>query len=91
MSEKIYPEGLRFFNKKDSQPDFVIGSLIITPRQLTDWIKANPSLLTEYNEQKQLKLQILKGDKGMYSVVDTYKPKTDNKTESKNDNDDLPF
>jgi hypothetical protein len=75
MADEILPEGLRFFNKKDSQPDFVIGSMVISLNELFAFAKAHPELQTEYNGAKQLKLQILKSQKGnLYAKVDTWKP-----------------
>lgn len=73
MSEKIYPEGMRAFSKRDNAPDFVVGTLVITPNDLIEWLKKNQSLLTEYEGKKQLKLQILNGNKGLYLQVDTWK------------------
>ncbi len=81
MAEKIYPKGLRTFPKHEKQPDFVLGALIIDPNEFFEWMQENKHLLTEYKEKKQLKLQILKGDKGISFVVDNYK--AESKTESK--------
>lgn len=75
MSETIYPEGVMVFSPRDKSPDFVVGSLVITPNDLIAWLKSKPELLTEYKGKKQIKLQILKGKKGLYASVDTYKPK----------------
>lgn len=75
MADQILPKGLRFFNKKDSQPDFVIGSLVITLNELVQFAKDNPQLLSEYNGQKQLRLQVKRSKEGnMYAEVDTWKP-----------------
>ncbi len=72
MSETIYPKGIRLFNKHEKQPDFVIGSLVVTLNELVQYCKDNPELLTEYNGQKQLKLQIIRTKKGDLSCsVDT--------------------
>lgn len=73
MSEKIYPKGIRVFPKHEKAPDFVLGTVIITPNELFTWLKENQNLLSEYEGNKQLKLQLLKGDKGIYMQVDTYK------------------
>lgn len=84
MSEKvakIYPKGLLVFPKNEKAPDFVKGSMVVNPNQLVSWLKENESLMTEYKGEKQLRLQILENDKGLYLVVDTFKPKKD----------DLPF
>jgi len=72
-AEKIYVKGFRTFPKHEKAPDFVLGSLIITPNEFFDWLEENKHLLQEYKDDKQLKCQILKGDKGISFVVDTYK------------------
>lgn len=67
------PEGIRFFNKHQNAPDFVLASLVITPAELFDFLKNNPTLMADYQGKKQLKLQILRSKDGkIYSVVDTY-------------------
>jgi hypothetical protein len=73
MADKIYPEGIRAFSKHDKAPDFVKGTIVITPNDLFAWLKKNENLLTEYEGKKQIKLQILEGQKGLYLQVDTYK------------------
>jgi hypothetical protein len=83
---KIYPKGLRTFPKNEKQPDFVLGTLMITPNELVSWLRENESLLTDYKGTKQLKLQMLNGDKGIYFVVDTYA-----KDKELTKSDDLPF
>lgn len=79
MSEKIYPKGVRLFGPRDNAPDFVLGSLIITPNELVSWLKENSGLLTEYNGDKQLRLSLTrsKDGKGISASVDQYKPKDD--------------
>ena len=75
MADELLPEGLRFFNKKDTQPDFVVGALVVTMNDLFNFCKQNPDLITDYKGQKQLRLQILKSSKGnLYAKVDTWKP-----------------
>ena len=82
-NEKIYVKGFRTFPKHEKAPEFVLGSLIITPNEFIEWLKENKNLLTEYKDTKQLKLQMLKGEKGISFVVDTYKaePKQETKKE----------
>ena len=82
--EKVYPKGLRTFDKNANAPEFVLGTLVITPNELVEWLKENNNYLTDYNGTKQLKLQMLKGDKGIYFVVDTFVPK-------KKEDSGLPF
>jgi hypothetical protein len=89
MADQIFPKGVRLFNKHEKAPEFVIGSLVITLNELVQFCKDNPSLLTEYNGQKQLKLQIVKTKSGNLSAtVDTYKKEEKTFTETK---EDLPF
>jgi hypothetical protein len=72
--EQIMAKGLRFFDKHPSQPDFVIGSLVITPNDIVTMCKENIAHMTEYNGQKQLKLQLKRSQAGaIYASVDTYK------------------
>lgn len=75
MAENILAEGLRFFEKNDKAPDFVMGTIVITIDEFKDFINANQQYLTDYNGKKQLKLQQLKSKAGkVYFNVDTFKP-----------------
>lgn len=74
MADQILPKGVRLFNKHQNAPDFVIGSLVITPNDLVAWLKEQPELMTDYNGAKQIRLQILKSKDGnLYAAVDQYK------------------
>ena len=96
MADQILPQGIRFFNKKPTHPDFVIGSLVITLDDLQAFCIDKPDLMSEYNGKKQLRLQVLKSKDGnLYASVDTWKPAETTgslpaakKVES---TDDLPF
>ena len=101
MADKIYPKGVTGFDRHEKAPNFVIGTLIIEPRKLVDWLTTDEgkACLKDYNGNKQLKLQILKGTKGNFLnfQVDTYEsgqkkeqPKVENKPAA-NIDDDLPF
>lgn len=81
-TEKIYPKGLRVFPKHQNAPDFVIAEVIVTPNELFAWLKENQSLLKDYKGEKQLRLQMLNGNKGMYFVVNTFEP-SESKPEAK--------
>jgi len=81
MSDKVYPKGLRTFPPREGAPDFVKGTLIVTLNDLIKFAKGRPDLLTEYNGQKQLKCNILEGDKGLYFQVDTWKPDANQRPE----------
>lgn len=88
--EKIYVNGFRTFKKHEKAPSFVLGTLVITPNDFIRWLKENESYLTEYKGSKQLRCQILEGDKGIYFVVDTYKSEQGG-TKISPKTDDLPF
>lgn len=88
--EKVLPKGIRFFDRNEKAPDFVLGSMVITLNELVQFGKDNPDLLSDYQGQKQLKLELLKSKKGgIYAVVNDYKPKA--KAGSASSVDDLPF
>ena len=93
MSEKkIYPKGIMAFPPHEKAPSFVKGSIVITPRQLVDWIKENPALLMQYKEEKQLRLQLTQGQDGKLSLsVDTWKPNSQAAPKKEEPKDDLPF
>lgn len=89
MAEKIFPDGVRAFKPRNGAPDFVKGSIVISPRKLVDWLKANPEFLSEYEGEKQLKLDLMDGTKGFYLSVNTYKKETADKQPDFDDK--LPF
>ena len=72
--EKIYVKGLTVFKPHEKAPDFVKGTMMITPRELIDFCKEHQDKMTEYKDKKQLKCQILEGEHGLYFVLDTWKP-----------------
>lgn len=86
MSEKIYPKGIMCFQKNEKAPDFVLGTMVINPNQLMAWLRENEGLMSEYKGEKQLRCQVLNGNKGIYLQVDTYK-----KAENVDSKDGLPF
>ena len=91
MSDKKYVEGVRFFNPHPKSPDFVKGTVVITPNDLIEWLKENKSVLTDYNGKKQLKLQMLEGNKGIYFKVDDFVPSGKQSISPEVETDDLPF
>ena len=81
--EKIYPQGIRAFSKRESAPDFVKGSIIISIDDFNAWLIDNKNLFSEDDGKRQIKFDLLDGRKGLYLAVNTYK---------KADNDsDMPF
>lgn len=94
MAEKIYVKGFRTFPKGKNAPDFVLGELVITPREFVDWLSENPDLLTEYKDKKQLRVQILQGKESINFQVNTFKPEAKDEKQSftpKKVDEDLPF
>ena len=90
MADTIYLKGVRMFPPTDGAPDFVKGSGVIAINQLVKFLKDNPSYMSDYKGEPQVKFQLLDGRDGLYFTVDTYKKKagTAPKIENK---DDLPF
>ena len=66
--EPIYVEGLRFFNPRETAPEFV------NLKEFFDFVSTQKEHYTEYQGNKQLKLNMLSGKSGMYFTVDTFKP-----------------
>ncbi len=72
--ETIYAEGLRFFNPRETAPEFVKGEVIVNLKEFFDFVSTQKEHYTEYQGNKQLKLNMLSGKNGMYFTVDTFKP-----------------
>lgn len=75
MEQKTkFVEGIRMFAAHENAPDFVLASVVITPKTFLEWIKNNATELTEYKGEKQLRLQVLKSKDGApYMALDNYK------------------
>jgi len=92
MNEKKYADGVRFFERKDNQPDFVLGALVITPEKIQAWSVMNSDLLTEYQGNRQVKFQVKRSKDGkVYIELDTYKPGSNGYSAKTEPADDLPF
>jgi hypothetical protein len=87
--EKIYPNGLMIFQPREGAPDFVKGSMVMSLKKFTEWAKTMSEHYTEYQGEKQLRFDILEGDKGLYTQLNTWKP--DAKKEQVEETSDLPF
>lgn len=75
MAEQVLLKGIRLFKKKDNQPEFVLATGVITLNELFTFAKENPGLQTEYQGNKQIKIQLLRSKEGNpYIAVDTWKP-----------------
>lgn len=86
MADKVYPKGVMVFSPRANAPEFVKGSIVISLNELVKFCNENPGLLTEYKGEKQLRLQLKEGNKGLYAEVDTYQPGAKKEEEEK-----LPF
>lgn len=87
MAEKIFPEGVRIFNPRAGSPNYVKGSIVITPNALVAWLKKNPELLKEYKGEKQISIDIMESREGKtYLSVNTHQGQA-----AASAQDDLPF
>lgn len=77
--EQKFPKGIRAFKPRETAPDFVVTELVITPSELSIFIRENEDLLSDYKGVDQLKLTVLKSKDGTkHNVqVNTFKPKSD--------------
>lgn len=89
----VFADGVSAFNPHDNAPDFVKGTIVIAPRKLTEWLKANPDYMSEYNGQKQLRLTLKSSKDGkLYASVDTYgTPAAKQTAQGGESYDDLPY
>ena len=75
MAEKKFVKGFRCFPKKQNQPEWVIGDLVVDVDSFAEFIRDNKDSLTEYQGKRQLKCQITKSRDGGISVsVNDWKP-----------------
>jgi len=93
--EIIYAKGLRAFNKHEKSPDFVVGTVVVSIDEFTQFIKDNEKYQTEYNGKKQLKLEVTKNRDGVlvYSI-NTYKKDAQPQSQAPQtqaESDGLPF
>ena len=72
-NEKVYPKGIRVFKPRDGAPEWVLGTVLVTPHEIQQWIADNAQYMTDYQGNPQLKLDLLKGKDGPYVAVNTYK------------------
>jgi len=99
MSENSikYPQGIRVFKANENAPNFVKGQMVISLNELIKFCKENPSILSDYKGEKQLKLDILesKNGNGLNVVINTFKPKEKQEAPASvakaSTEDDLPF
>ena len=96
MSEekRIYPEGIRTFNRRDNAPSWIKGSCVLDPNAFFKWLKGNGAeYIKPYQDTKQIRFDFIETKDGRITLaVDTYKPKEKDPEEvSVSKADDLPF
>lgn len=95
-NKKIYPKGIRTFAPRGEAPEYILGSMIITPNELFEWLKEQKKHASEYNGNTQFRFTIIEGKedenglKSPYLVLDTFKPNTQQSI-PQSGSDDLPF
>lgn len=88
MADKIYPKGIVAFQKNDKAPDFVKGTIIITPDELVKWLRGDgKESLVDSKYGKQLKLQLTEYQGKLSLSVDNWKPSEQPKQPKKQDPD----
>lgn len=94
-NEKVFTDGIIFKLPKDTQPDFVKGSISFKTQEAIAWIQ-------QHTENGWCNIDLLVGRSGKpYSALNTYKPKDNSsnyyspKTDPNYSNggfqDDIPF
>ena len=78
--EKIKPEGIATFKRNDRAPEFILGTMVISPNVLKKWCEQNKQLMTEYKGEEQIRLTVMSGQYGLNVCVDTWKPNTDTRS-----------
>lgn len=72
--KNLLPDGLMFFNPSEKAPDFVIGTMMITPKLFREWALKNIELAKDYKGEKQFEIQLLVSKAGkLYGKVNDYK------------------
>lgn len=69
--EKVFAEGMAFFEPSDSAPDFIKGTLSVNVEKFNEFLKNNMQYVSD---KGYMKLDIKKSQKGScYVEVNTYK------------------
>ena len=69
--DKVFADGIVVFKPKDGSPDWVKGDILIGIDVLLKWANDHPEYLHDYKGDRQIKLQLLDGTKGLYLTVNT--------------------
>ena len=85
MSDKIFPEGFIFKQKRDNAPEWVLGSIAIKVDEATEWLKDN-----QKNGWVNLDLKESQGGK-TYLELDTWVPQPQGGQHQAPEAGDVPF
>lgn len=86
MSDTRLAEGIKFFDKNDRAPDFVLGNLSIDQKKFSEWVSGE-----EPDGKGYIRLKILRAKSGIpYIAIDDWKPNNEKSDIPVVDNDD-PF
>jgi hypothetical protein len=89
MAEQKFIDGLKAFKPKQ---EFIKCELVITLNDLVKFCKDHPEYLTEYNGQKQIKVQVKESKNGTwYCALNEYDKAKVNQQVKDVAGDSLPF
>ena len=76
MANIEFPKGIRFFEKHENAPDYIIGKISINKSELIEWLNTK-------DEKINLNVLLSKKDKP-YLSVDNWKPKKNDNNQRNN-------
>lgn len=71
-----FPDGLRFFPRRDTAPEWIQGSISVDPAKFVAWMKENKEKMSEsLNGGKYFRFDVKLSKEGkLYVAVNDYKP-----------------
>lgn len=92
QTTKVYPKGFYIGEPNENAPDFVKGRISVKVEEFTAFLNENT------NDAGYVNLDLLEGQKGLYSTLNTWKPKESGKAAvsapaqvTQEEANDLPF
>lgn len=90
QTTKVYPKGFYIGEPKETAPDFVKGRISVKVEEFTAFLNEHA------NDAGYVNLDLLEGQKGLYSTLNTWKPKESNAQKTvaapaTSEDDGLPF
>lgn len=92
QTTKVYPKGFYIGEPNENAPDFVKGRISVKVEEFTAFLNEHA------NDKGYVNLDLLEGQKGLYSTLNTWKPKESSEAPvaapapvSEEDAEDLPF